>query len=154
MSLNVYSSVFCNQRQHHSFHCLQVGLDKALALAWTLIHASWSVAQQTYAYIIKEDVTNLASYIAANKAAVLAGCCDVVEVDTANLAAFAFNLSLGESPVGILVIAVGTWIAGHVDRLCLSPPYIAPQASIQLDIREDNICHSALVAILYTQTSV
>ena len=93
-------------------------------------------------------------HIATYEATVLAQGSDVVEIDPAHLTATALDLSFGESPVGILVIAVGTWIAGHVDRLCLSPPYIAPQATIQLDIRENNICHGALIAILYTQTAV
>ena len=52
------------------------------------------------------------------------------------------------------MIAVGTWIAGHVDRLSLSPPHIAPQATVQLDVREYHIGNGSLVAILDAQSTV
>ena len=138
----------------HGLHSFQVGLDKALAFARPLIHTTRTFALKSYAYIIKIDVLYLARHVATYKAAVLAGAGNVIEVDTTHLAATTLNLSLGESPVGILMIAVGTWIAGHVDRLGLSPPHIAPQAAVQLDVREYHIGNGSLVAILDAQTTV
>ena len=154
MLSNHYCCVFGYQRHLHGLHGFQVGFNKALALARPLIHTARSLAQKSYTYIIKINVLYLTWHVAAYKAAVLAGAGNVVKVYTTHLAALTLNLPLGESPVGILMVAVGTWIASNVDRLGLTPPHIAPQAAIQLDVREYHIGNSALVAILDAQSTV
>ena len=52
------------------------------------------------------------------------------------------------------MIAIGTWIRGDVDWLRLSPPYIAPQATVEDDIGENYIGYRSLVTILDTQATV
>ena len=52
------------------------------------------------------------------------------------------------------MIAVGTRIAGDVDRLCLAPPHVAPQLEVHHDVREGDVGDGTLVAVLYAQPSV
>ena len=139
-----------------AFQLLRTDNDKAIALTRTLVKhvLLYPGTNQAHAYIIKGYVVHLAFLITADKTAVLRVSKDIDEADTAHLTALAFYLALGESPVGILMVAVGTRIAGDIDRLGLSPPHIAPQATVHLDIREDHIRHSSLVTILDAQTAV
>ena len=94
------------------------------------------------------DILHLTRHIATYEAAILAQRGDIVEVDSAHLPAAALYLTLGESPVGILMVTIGSGIARHIDGLSFAPPHIAPQPSIKLDIRKHHIRHRSFVAVL------
>mgnify|MGYP000582203131 CR=1 FL=1 len=78
----------------------------------------------------------------------------MIEVDMAHLATSSYRLTFRESPIGILVISIGTRVRSNVNRFCLTPPYIAPQLAIQNDVRENHIAHGSLITILNTETTV
>ena len=136
---------------------IDIRLDKALTLAGTLvIDATGIVGQflQMQAHIVEIDMVHLIPGITAHKTAILADGHNVVESDTAHLPATAFNLALGETPVGILMIAIGPWIAGHIDRFCLAPPHIREEVAVECDIREHHIRNCSLITVLNTNTAV
>ena len=64
------------------------------------------------------------------------------------------GLPLGEPPVGILVVAVGTRIGGDVDGFGLAPPHVGPQAAVHDDVGERHVGDGSLIAVLYAQASV
>ena len=72
----------------------------------------------------------------------------------AHFATSSYSLTFRESPVGILVISIGTRVRRNVNWFCLAPPYIAPQLAIQNDVRENHIAHGSLITILNTETTV
>ena len=88
------------------------------------------------------------------KAAILTGSHDVIKGDSAHLSAAAFYLSLGEAPVGILMITIGTRITSHIDRLCLTPPHIREEMTIKCDIGENHIGDRSFITILNAYTTV
>ena len=118
-----YSCVFGYQGNLHRLHCSQVGFNEAFASTGALVHFKTSPnptcrrGKKPHAYIIKIYILYLTWHIATYETGIITKSSDIVKVDTAYLAATPLYLSLGESPVGILMIAVGTWIAGNVDRL-------------------------------------
>ena len=67
---------------------------------------------------------------ALDKAAVFRSGINMIKVDMAHLATSAYRLPLWESPVGILMITIGTRIRSHIDRFRLSPPDITPKMTI------------------------
>ena len=52
-----------------------------------------------------------------DEAAILRRGDDTTEVDAAHLTAASMGLTLGETPVGILVVAIGTRVTGDIDRI-------------------------------------
>ena len=72
----------------------------------------------------------------------------------AHLATSSYSLTFRETPVGILVISIGTRVRSYINRFCLAPPYIAPQLAIQNDVRENHIAHGSLITVLNTETTV
>ena len=89
---------------------------------------------QMEVYIIYIYMSHFVGSVATDETPILARCCDVVEIDSAHLAASSHRLALGEAPVGILVVAIGPWIGSDIDGFGLSPPYIRPQLALQDDV--------------------
>ena len=77
-------------------------------------------------YIAEMNIVDLSPYVTAHEASVLAVGDDVIEIYAAHLSAASYRLALRETPVGILVVAVGARLAGNMYWLCLSPPHVAP----------------------------
>ena len=125
----VHYAVFGYDRHSHLPQLVVVGLDEALALAGALVHQRHALALrslQVDSHVVEVHIGDAPLAVGSQETTVLAGGGDVVEVNVADIAAAALGLALRESPVLILMIATGTWIAGDVDGLGLAPPHIAP----------------------------
>ena len=145
------------ERHIHLSQLIPVHLDESLAFAGALVEEAMLEAGlllQVDTHLVEIDVVHLTRLVASHEASILRSSRDVVEIDVAHLAAATDCLAFGEAPVGIFVIAVGPWITGDVDRLGLSPPHVRPQAAVEHDIREDNIGHRTLVAVLDSYAAV
>jgi hypothetical protein len=64
------------------------------------------------------------------------------------------GLSLWKAPIGILVISIGTRVRSDVDRFCFSPPHIAPQKALHLNVAEDDIRYRTFISILNAESSI
>ena len=99
-------------------------------------------------------MVHLITGVTPYKTTILTSCNDIIESNTAYLSALAFYLSLGEAPVCILMITIGTRITSHIDRLCLTPPHIREEMTIKCDIRENHIGDRSFITILNAYATV
>ena len=120
-----------------------------------VVDATFVVGHATEAQtdVVEMNVLDFTLF-STDEAAVLRRGDNTTEVDAAHLTAASVSLTLGETPVGILVVAVGTRVTGDIDRFGFAPPHVALQVQIHDDVGKNHVCHRALIAVLNAQSTV
>ena len=128
-----------------------VAAQETFAVTWTLVVDAALVGGlflQCKRHLVEIDTVDLFGRVAAYKDAVFARTADIVEVDMAHFAARAFRRAFREPPACIFVVAYGAGVGGDVNGFRLAPPHVGEEPAVDYHVRERDVGHRALVAVL------